>query len=218
MIHYSVRIAAENFLFVDVHDEYRPSGMTRTYPNLFTQEGVAGAEQRLGADHTTLLPFTRFIIGAADYTLPFFWGNLPTTRGHQLGLAVIFFSPLNFVFWYDSPSQYPPTPDAAADFLASVPTTWDETHVLTGTPGESTAMARRKGERWYVGAITNATARTLPIELDFLAPGVTYTARTYVESSPSVFIISEEPVTQGDTIQAPMLANGGFALLLTPQP
>ncbi|MGL4647758.1 MAG: glycoside hydrolase family 97 catalytic domain-containing protein, partial [Caldilineaceae bacterium] len=123
LIHYSVKLAAESGLFVDVHDAYRPSGMSRTYPNLFTQEGVAGAEHALDAGHTTNLPFTRFIIGAADYTLPYYWAGLPTTRGHQLGLAVIFYSPLNFVFWYDSPSQYDASP--GADFLASVPTAWD---------------------------------------------------------------------------------------------
>ncbi len=216
LIHYSVEQAAQYGMFVDVHDAYRPSGMTRTYPNLFTQEGVAGAEHGLNADHTTQLPFTRFIIGAADYTLPYYWGSLPTTRGHQLGLAILFYSPLNFVLWYDLPAQYDASP--GADFLASVPTTWDETRVLSGAPAESVAMARRSGSSWYVGAITNQSARSLPVTLDFLQAGVTYTARIYSESTRNVVTVQDRSVVRGDQIQLNLLASGGAAIRLTPNP
>lgn len=215
LIHYSVEAAAQYGLFVDVHDQYRPSGMTRTYPNLFTQEGVAGNEHNLDADHTTQLPFTRFIIGAADYTLPYYRA-MPTTRGHQLGLGIIFYSPLNFVFFGDSPANY--DADPGADFLASLPTTWDETRVLAGTPAEAVVVARRSGAGWYVGAITNQSARSLPITLDFLQPGVTYSARIYTESARNVVAMQERTVVRGDTVQASLLASGGAAIQLAPKP
>lgn len=216
LIHHSVRTAAENGMFVDVHDAYLPSGMTRTWPNLFTQEGVAGAEQRLNGDHSANLPFTRFVIGAADYTLPYYATSLATTRGHRLGQAVLFYSPLNFVFWGDGPADYDGS--AGADFLAGLPTTWDESHVLLAAPAEAAAIARRKGEQWYVGAITNSSARTVELTLDFLAPGAAYTARILSESAPNVVGVEERAVVLGDVVEAALLANGGLAMQIFPTP
>jgi alpha-glucosidase len=216
LVHLAVREAAARNMFVDVHDGYRPSGMTRTYPNLFTQEGVAGAERQQGAEHTTHLPFTRFIIGAADYTLPYYSSIVRTTRAHQLGLAVIFYSPLNFVLWASGPGQY--EGDPGADFLASVPTTWDETRVLAGTPGEMASVARRKGSAWYIGTITNTTPRSVPLALDFLTPGVTYRARIFSEAQANVVQVQERSVVQGDVLEAAMLPSGGHAVHLIPQP
>lgn len=113
-LHDAIRKAAAHRLMIDIHDSYRPSGFTRTYPNLLTQEGVRGNEHMPTADHNATLPFTRFVAGPADYTVCYYTGRLKTTRAHQLALPVVFYSPLQFIYWYDkllphSPHRQPPT-------------------------------------------------------------------------------------------------------------
>ena len=91
--------AAKYNLLVDIHDAYRPNGFSRTYPNLLTQEGIHGNEQVPDADHNTMLPFTRFTIGAGDYTPGYTRKDLQTTFAHRLALPVIYYSPAQFLFW-----------------------------------------------------------------------------------------------------------------------
>src|SRR5690606_31013598 len=105
-LHDAVRKAAEHRLLVDIHDAYRPSGFARSYPNLLTQEGVRGNEHMPTARHNTILPFTRYVAGPADYTICYYDKRIKTTRAHQLALAVILYSPLQFLFWYDRPAAY----------------------------------------------------------------------------------------------------------------
>ncbi len=216
-VHYAVQLAAKNGMFVNIHDDYRPSGLSRTLPNLVTQEGVRGAEHTPGAAHETLLPFTRFLIGAADYTIPYYneaaVGN--STRAHQLALSVVFFSPLKFVLWYDSPGDYKGEPEI--DFFGQVPTTWDETVVLHAAPGEAVALARRKGSTWYLGAITNGSARMLELPLDFLAAGTTYRAQIYKDVTARQVDIETQEVTSTSVLTAAMLSGGGYAVHLEPQ-
>lgn len=218
-VHDAVRDAALYGMFVNIHDDYRPSGLSRTYPNLFTQEGVRGNEYYPGADHNTTLPVTRFVLGAADYTIPYYSlkpEGAPghTTRAHQLALSVVYFSPLKFVFWNDFPSQYQGEPEI--EMFGRVPTVWDETRVLHAVPGESVAIARRSGREWYVGAITNASARTLDLPLDFLAPGVTYRATIYRDDQPTLVAVETQEVTRATTLSATMLATGGYTAWLEP--
>ncbi len=104
-VHEAVRKAAKYQLMVDIHDEYRPTGYSRTYPNLLTQEGVRGNECMPDANHNTILPFTRFLAGAADYTICYYHQagiknvkGIKTTSAHQMALSVIYYSPLQFVF------------------------------------------------------------------------------------------------------------------------
>jgi len=212
-IHEIVQKAAAYHLLVDVHDNYRPSGLSRTYPNLLTQEGIRGNEHFPGATHNVTLPFTRFLAGAADYTFPYY-GNQVTTRAHQLAAPIVFFSPLQFVLWYDAPHQAQDEPELA--LIGGLPTVWDETRLLDGQIGKTVTLARRKGEAWFVGTLTDTAARTVQIPLTFLEPGKLYTAYRYQDQSPQQVAIDRTTVTAADTITANLLASGGHVLYLAP--
>lgn len=213
LIHQVVRKAAAYHLVVDVHDSYRPSGISRTYPNLLTQEGLRGNEHFSGADHNVILPFTRFLIGAGDHTFPYYSARLNVTRAHQLAAMLTFFSPLQFVFWYDSPSAYQGEPEIA--WIDALPTVWDET-VMDGQIGAYVVTARRKGTEWFVGALTNTAPRTLSMPLTFLDPAQSYTAYSYSDNTPTSVAIGTTTVTISDTLTATLLPSGGYALRLTP--
>lgn len=173
----TVELAAKHKLMVDIHDEHRPTGLSRTYPNLMTQEGIAGNETMPTPDHNTVLPFTRFLAGAADYTICYYSERIKTTRAHQLALAVVYYSPLQFLFWYDRPSAYNGEPEI--EFFAKVPTVWDETKVVDGQIGRFAIVARRSGSDWFVGAINNGVPRRLSIPLHFLPKGRAFVAHVY---------------------------------------
>lgn len=165
-LHDMVRYAAENYLMINIHDEYRPSGFSRTYPNLLTQEGIRGNEEFPDATHNTVLPFTRMINGPADYTICYYDRRLVNTHGHQLAASLIYYSPLTTLFWYDKPEDANDEPELS--WFDNLKTTWDETRVLDGAPGSHIVIARRSGEEWYVAAMTNTEARTVTIPTDFL--------------------------------------------------
>lgn len=213
-LHDALAKAAEHHLMIDIHDDYRPSGMSRTYPNLMTQEGVRGNEHFTGADYTTTLPFTRMLAGAADHTFPYYSDRLNVTRAHQLAGMIVIFSPVQFVLWYDSPLHY--GGEAEMALIGSMPTVWDETVVLDGTIGETISVARRKGEAWYVGTLTNTTARTVGVPLTFLPPGRRYTIHTYRDESATSVAIEHGTVTSEIVINATMLPSGGHAMWLEP--
>ena len=166
-LHNAVEKCAKYQLMVDIHDEYRPTGLSRTYPNLLTQEGIMGNECMPDATHDVTLPFTRFLCGPADYTLCYFNNRVKSTKGHQLAMAAVYYSPLQFLFWYDNP--YPDGWDSEElKFWKVCPTVFDESIALDGIPGEYIVQARRSGEDWFVGAMTNTEARTVTISTDFL--------------------------------------------------
>ncbi|MGW8264800.1 MAG: glycoside hydrolase family 97 protein [Longimicrobiales bacterium] len=189
MVEYYWRVAAaaaERHLLVDFHGAYKPTGLRRAYPNVITREGVLGMEHNKWSrmpdpDHDVTLPFTRMVAGPMDYT-PGAMRNAQDqhffavfdrpmsmgTRVHQLAMYVVFESPLQMLA--DSPTNYTRNPECLA-FLSAVPTTWDETHVLSGEVGEWIALARRKGEEWYVGVMTDWVPRDLELDLSFLGEG-----------------------------------------------
>ena len=105
-LHQAVRKCADHHVMVDIHDEYRPTGWSRTYPNLMTQEGIGGNEEMPDAEHNTILPFTRFLCGPADYTPCYFNGRVKNTKAHQLAMPVVYYSPVTFLYWYDLPNAY----------------------------------------------------------------------------------------------------------------
>lgn len=214
-IHEIVQKAATYQLLVDVHDSYRPSGLSRTYPNLLTQEGIRGNEHYPGATHNVTLPFTRFLAGAADYTFPYY-SNQVTTRAHQLGAKIAFFSPLQFVLWYDTPHQAQGEPELA--LIGALPTVWDETVIVDGQIGNTVTIARRKGQVWFVGTLTNDEARTVKIPLTFLDPHQQYTAYHYQDQTPTQVAINRSTVSAADTISADLLPSGGHVLYLAPAP
>jgi alpha-glucosidase len=184
--HKVCREAARRHLLVDFHGAIRPATMTRTWPNLISTEGVKGLEWNKWSEDTTPehdleLPFTRMFLGPMDYTpgamlnaskgafahvfsRPMSQG----TRCHQLAMYVVFESPLQMLA--DSPSNYLREPETM-QFLGPVPTTWDETKALDGKITDYVVVARRKGRDWYVGAMTDWTARDLEIDFSFLPAG-----------------------------------------------
>ena len=168
-LHHAVAQCAAYRLMVDIHDEYRPTGLSRTYPHLLTQEGVCGNEEMPDATHNTLLPFTRYLCGPADYTLCYFNSRVKNTKGHQLAMAAVYYSPLQFYFWYDSP--FVDQGESELQFWKDCPTVFDESVALDGIPGEYIIQARRSGHDWFVGAMTNTEGRTIQVPTDFLPKG-----------------------------------------------
>lgn len=184
--HKVCREAARRKMLVDFHGAIRPATMTRTWPNLISVEGVRGLEWcKWSADahpeHNVTLPFTRMFLGPMDYTpgamvngskksfAPIFERPMSLgTRCHQLAMYVVFESPLQMLA--DTPSNYLREPEAM-EFLAPVPSVWDETKVLDARIGDYVVVARRTGRDWYVGAMTDWTARTLELDFSFLPAG-----------------------------------------------
>lgn len=183
-LHDLVRLAAENHLMMNIHDEFRPSGFSRTYPNLLTQEGICGNEEFPDATHNTILPFTRMINGAADYTICYFDKRLKTTHAHQLAASLVFYSPLQTIFWYDKPSFY--HGESEVEWFENLQTVFDDTKVLNGTPGKNVTMARRKGQEWFLGAMTNNEGSEEEIPLDFLDKNKVYLASVYTDGGEKV--------------------------------
>jgi alpha-glucosidase len=225
----AIALCAKHHLLVDIHDAYRPVGLSGQYPNLLTQEGIRGNEHMPTPRHNCTLPFTRFISGAGDYTICYRNNRLKTTDAHQMALSVICYSPLQLLYWYGRPEQYEGLPELA--FFDAVPTVWDETRVLSGEIGEYAVIARRSGRDWFVGGITNETERTLTVPFDFLGSDDTsYTARIYTDKRGNsgkadlpllsgVTRIAEktQTVRRGDApLLVPLAAGGGVALWLRP--
>ena len=223
--------AGEHRLMVDLHGAYRPTGLVRTYPHYLTQEGVLGAEynkwsRRITATHNVTLPFTRMLLGPMDYTPGGFRNVAPrdfqsrfvlprvqTTRGQALAMYVVYDSPLSMVS--DSPVTYAASPEGL-DFVSAVPTTWDETRVISGEIGQSIVVARRKGAEWWVGAMTNETGRTVKVPLTFLGTGA-YAADIREDGSePTALRPTRRFVSAGTVLTLRLAPSGGGVVRLTP--
>ena len=177
-LHQAVRKCADHHIMVDIHDEYRPTGWSRTYPNLMTQEGIGGNEEMPDAEHNSILPFTRFLCGPADYTPCYFNGRVKNTKAHQLAMPVVYYSPITFLYWYDLPNAY--KGEQELDFWKHCPTVWEESKALQGEIGEFVVQARRSGDDWFVGAMTGLQARDITINTaDFLQKGKKYRVEMY---------------------------------------
>ena len=217
-VHGLVRAAADNHLMVNIHDEYRPTGYSRTYPNLLTQEGICGNEEWPSATHNTILPFTRMVCGAADYTVCYFDPRLKNTHAHQLALPVLYFSPLQTLFWYDTPDRIVEVPEL--EFFERVPTVWDETRVVDDRIGTTAAIVRRSGAEWYLGLIGNDEAQSVRLTADWLAPDTPYVMSVYTDD-PSVdtathVAVRRFIVRKGDVLPFSLLPRGGAAAAFVP--
>lgn len=158
-------------LVVNIHDIYRPRGLSRTWPHLVTQEGVRGEERKPDSTHHTILPFVRLLQGSADYTPRYLKGALRCTRAHQLALPLILFSPIQSLFWAEPGQAISEAVQLYHPELIvwqMMPTVWDDTRVLSGEVGEHAVIARRAGADWFIGAITNDLERTLSLNLSSL--------------------------------------------------
>ncbi|MCX6169390.1 MAG: glycoside hydrolase family 97 protein [Ignavibacteriales bacterium] len=189
MVNYYYKIAAEaakRKLLVDFHGAYKPTGLYRTFPNVVTSEGVRGLEQSKWSDYANPLmavtiPFIRMFAGPVDYTpgamingtknnfKPIF--NQPMSQGtrcQQLAMYVIYESPLQMLA--DNPTNYYKEPECM-EFLSAVPVQWDDTKILDAKVSEYVLAARRNGEKWFLGAMTNWTPRDLTIDFSFMLDG-----------------------------------------------
>ncbi|MDR0961903.1 MAG: glycoside hydrolase family 97 protein [Mediterranea sp.] len=239
MVDFNYRAAATTArykLLLDLHGMYKPSGLNRTYPNVLNFEGVAGLEQMkwkpTTADQVTydvILPFIRQVAGPMDYTQGamrnaskgnyFPCNSEPMSQGtrcRQLALYVVFESPLNMLC--DAPTNYMREPQSL-EFIATIPTVWDETVVLDGKLGEYIVTARRRGDTWYVGGITNWTARDFTVDLSFLDKG-SYLCTTFMdgvnaERKGSDYKREISTVNKEQRVTLHAAPGGGFALKLT---
>jgi len=228
-----VEKAARYRLMLDVHEPVKPTGIRRTYPNMMTCEGVRGMEYNAWSEgnppeHTTILPFTRMLAGPLDYTPGIFditfeqyqeVYRVHTTLAKQLALYVVLYSPLQMAA--DLPENYEGHPAFA--FIEEVPVDWDETRVLHGKIGDYVTIARRSGERWYIGSVTDEEARVLRASLDFLSPGVRYRARIYAdtpytdwERTPTLYEISDIEVGRETVLDLKLAPGGGQAISIAP--
>jgi alpha-glucosidase len=227
-------LAAKHHLMVDFHGCTKPSGMDRTYPNVMGYEAILGMEQskagsRDNPDSHVMLPFTRMLAGRMDYT-PGGFDNVTKaefqprmskpmvmgTRAHQLAMYVAYEAPIQMVS--DYPAAYEGQP--AFEFIKKVPASWDETRVIDGEPGEYITIARRLGDQWYLGVMTNWTARKLDIPLSFLGKGQ-YKAEIYADApdadaSPKKVAIEEKTVDSSARLTAPLAPGGGYAVRFVP--
>ena len=217
-LHDAVRKCGEYNLMVDIHDEYRPTGFSRTYPNLMTQEGIRGNEEMPDATHNTTLPFTRYLAGAGDYTLCYFNNRVKNTKAHQLAMAAVYYSPLQFMFWYDRPEFY--QGEEELEFWKAIPSVWDDSRALDGEIGEYIVQARRSGNDWFVGAMTNTEARTITLTTDFLEPGKKYMLHLYEDddklNTRTKVRSTHKKIKAGDKLVLKLKASGGAALHFTP--
>lgn len=219
-LHDMVRKAADNKLMMNIHDEFRPSGFSRTYPNLLTQEGICGNEEFPDATHNVTLPFTRMINGAADYTICYYDKRLKNTHAHQLAASLVFYSPLQTIFWYDTPSLYGGEPEIK--WFEDLQTTFDDSRVLSGYPGKGIVMARRKGAEWFIGAMTNNDGSTETVDLSFLEPGKKYTAEIYTDGGEKIKTKTHvkcetRTVTSKDKLKFELMPRGGAAMRIFPK-
>jgi len=214
----TIQKAAEHHLLLDIHDGYRATGLGRTWPNLLTVEGIQGNEHMPTPEHNCTLPFTRYTAGPGDYTVCYYTTRKQTTFAHQLAMAVVTFSPLQWIFWYDKPSDWRGEPEI--EFFQHVPTVWDETKVLHAEIGQYVILARRHGDEWFVGTLNNRQPRQLPLPLSFLTPGRPYLAHVYSDD-PAVpgrthVAVKTLPVNWRTSLEVTLTAGGGQALWLAP--
>lgn len=228
--------AAHHHLVLDYHGYYKPTGMSRAYPNILNYEGVFGMEEarwtKLESDmplYDVTFPYIRMMAGQVDFTpgalrngtqkdwvanyqKPVSMG----TRCHQMACYVVHDSP--FTMLADTPTDYEREPEYTKA-IASLPTVYDETRVIQGEMGKFIVTARRKGDAWYVGGQTNWDARTLTLPLDFLAEGKAYTATIYrdgINASHNAedYATTTQQANRATTLTIPMAPGGGFVVFI----
>jgi alpha-glucosidase len=239
MVNYYERVAreaAKRKMLVDFHGAYKPTGLYRTWPNVVTSEGVLGLEQSkwgdlASPDNAVTFPFMRMLAGPVDYTpgamlnaakkdfKPIFDRPMSQgTRCQQLAMYVVYESPLQMLA--DTPSNYRREPESL-EFLRAVPAVWDETKVLSAKVGDHILVARRSGREWYVGALTNWTARDVEVDLSFLGAGA-FEADMYRDGANAErvgvdYAREKKAVTAADRLRIHLAPGGGFAARIVPR-
>jgi alpha-glucosidase len=230
-LHEAVKKAAQNQLMVDIHDEYRTTGFSRTYPNLMTQEGIRGDEESPSNEHTLITLFTRMLAGAGDNTICYFAPRVTEKMGghiSQLAKAVMLYSPWQFLYWYDRPQDSPGRTGGAGssegyiqnvpelEFFKNMPTVWDETKVIEGKIREYATIARKSGSDWFLGSLTGNSGKTVRLNLDFLDENVSYEAVIYSHDpgskSPTNVKIEKQEVNAGSVLEFEVAESSGLAV------
>ena len=230
----AARTAAKYHQFVDFHGAYKPCGLNRTFPNVLNYEGVHGLEQmkwsKVGTDQLTYdvtFPYIRMAAGPVDYTqgamrnYNYRWYKpcyvdpvSQGTRCHQLGMYVVFESPFNMLC--DSPQHYENEKECT-EFIAKIPTVFDETIALDGKVGEYVVIARRCGDKWYLGGIVGQRAKTVTLDLGFLGEGdwkmELFKDGTNVRRHAEDY--KRVAMDAGKTLTVEMAPGGGFAAIFT---
>lgn len=228
-LHHAVRLAAKYQLMVDIHDEYRPTGYSRTYPNLLTQEGIRGDEESPDLRQALHTFYNRMICGAGDYTNCYFDRRVSEKMGGraaQLAKRVALYSPWQFIYWYDRPANSPRRMGGAGNseniiltdeitpFYTTIPTVWDETRFIQGETDEYAIVARRSAADWYVAIINAGTQRTVSLPLDFL-DHPDYQATVYYQPSEGkkeAVSIKRMPLHGQSVIERNIVANSGCVI------
>lgn len=228
-----LQAAAKHHLHIQFHGAYKPTGLSRTYPNEFTREGTLNYEcdkwgDVITPDDDISIPFTRMLAGAtdyhlggfravpaADYKIQFTRPLVVGTRCHMLAMYVVLESYLQMIC--DYPAAY--EGQSGFEFLQNVPTTWDETKVLDAEVNQYVTIARKKNDSWYIGSITNHEARQLKLKLDFLPAG-NYTATVYedadnAEKMPNGLNKKVISVTNKDVIDVKLAGGGGAVIQIS---
>lgn len=233
-LHQAIRKAAKYELMVDVHDEYRPTGYSRTYPNLITQEGIRGDEESPALYQTVYTLYNRMICGAGDYTNCFFAERVTEKMGGraaQLAKRIAIYSPWQFIFWYDRPYKAPARAggagsvesviktDAITDFYCSIPTTWDDTRFYEGDMDSYAVVARRSASDWYVSILNAGDKRQVTLPLDMLKSQSRYKATLYYQApgkKKDVVSVKEIKLNTQEKLTLDIEGNSGCVLYLTP--
>lgn len=221
-------------LLVDFHGAFKPSGLRRMYPNVINYEGVKGNENNkwsadITPEHNVTIPFIRMAAGPMDFTpgamintqeinyaVSFDRPMSMGTRAHQVAMYVIYEAPLQMMC--ESPSRYYKEQETV-DFITQIPTVWDKTKVLQAAVGDYLAVARKKDDIWYLGAMTDWTARTLPLDFSFLEEG-TYTMEVFKDGkNANTFAedYSKETieVTKNTILNVSLAKGGGYSAIIT---
>ena len=239
--HYAVTEAAKHHIMVNAHEAVRPTGLCRTWPNMIGNESAMGPEFRgeIHPGHTAILPFTRLQGGPMDYTPGIFEADLAVmnpndpqkmqiTIANQLALYVVMYSPLQMAA--DLPEHYAKHMDAF-QFIKDVAIDWEKSVYLLAEPGAYIVTARKEKAsegRWFIGGVTDESAREVSFPLDFLDSGKTYTATIYADApeasgvldnpeapyNPQAYVITEKEVSASDSLSLRMAPAGGFAVIL----
>jgi len=206
------QIAAKHHLVVEYHGCAVPSGERRRWPHLMSAEAVAGLEKKNQTlQHDLTIPYVRNIMGPVSYT-PVRLDRSAGSRAYQIAQAVIYEAGIQiFAERHDKLLAF-----EAVDFLKRVPSTWDETRFIDGYPASHAVYARRKGDTWYVGAISGE-ARAVKLPLAFLPKGKEYKALIYKDADDRSKIVEESrAVTSKDVLTLPVQKAGGFVVQLSP--
>ncbi|MEM7036310.1 MAG: glycoside hydrolase family 97 catalytic domain-containing protein [Bacteroidota bacterium] len=224
-----VETAARHRIMLDAHEPIKPTGVSRTWPNMMTREGVRGMEWNAWSKgnppaHTTILPFTRGLAGPIDYTPGIFdlrfdrekpGNRVNATLANQLALYVVLYSPLNMAA--DLVERYEGA--AAFEFIRRVPVNWEETRFVAGEIGNFVAVARRNGTDWWLGAVTDGFPRAFEVETEFLEAGKEYVAEVWMDSdrthwavAPEAYLARKYRVTGGEDFPVHMAPAGGMAV------